>query len=753
VKWLKITFLVGLCLASAGALFVVSILFNASEDAKKALNGLESKIQAFNSRPTRIYSADGKLLYEVQPEYRERIALSEVPEHVRNAILAAEDHRFYQHEGVDYVGLGRAVVTNFRDRRSTQGGSTITMQLAKRLYSASEKSIQRKVQDIAIAIEMERQKSKDEILEMYLNQVYFGERAYGIAAAADIYFGKKVSDLTISEAAMLARCVQRPSQVNPVRNPQLAEDNRKVVLQKMREENMISERDYRDALASKPKVRKAGSYGSARIYRAPYFVTSILAQLDDLPLKEGGYEIFTTLDSQLQKVAEAEVRDIVAKNRWRNVRNAAFVLMDRDGRILAYVGGADFDRNKVDVVSRGLGKQPGSSFKPIVYATALNKGKLSEYDSVSNAKVRIKTGPGTYYEPKNSGGGSGGSMSLQRAFSASVNLPAVNTLLSLGETDQTGQVYKTGAKVVVETAVKDFGFKSSLAPYASLALGSSNVKLVEMAEAYSVFMLRGRRAVPFTMTRVVGPDGELVPRTMGRQIVSTGIKPEVCDVIDRLMRLVVTGGTGRAASGVPEARGKTGTTNSNVDAWFCGYSQGLIGIAWIGNEVEIRPGVWVPRPMSSAVYGGTVTVEMWAAIMKEAFGRFGVQLGDVARPAPPPEEKPEENVPNLRPDEDIPEEDVPPVVPEDPASGGTKPPTVPPDDPLKGPTEPTTPVNPPTTPKPNQEDAEVDVEICADSGAVATPYCNETITKRFKASARPKQRCPIHKANGDGGRR
>ncbi len=752
MKWLKITFLFGLCLASAGALFVVSILFNASEDAKKALNGLESKIQAFNSRPTRIYSADGKLLYEVQPEYRERISLTEVPEHVRNAILAAEDHRFYQHEGVDYVGLGRAVVTNFRDRRSTQGGSTITMQLAKRLYSASEKSIQRKVQDIAIAIEMERQKSKDEILEMYLNQVYFGERAYGIAAAADIYFGKKVSDLTISEAAMLARCVQRPSQVNPVRNPQLAEDNRKVVLEKMRVENMISERDYREALASKPKIRKAGTYGSARIYRAPYFVTSILAQLDDLPLKEGGYEIFTTLDSQLQKIAEAEVRSIVEKNRWRSVRNAAFVLMDRDGRILAYVGGADFDRNKVDVVSRGLGKQPGSSFKPIVYATALNKGKLSEYDSVSNAKVRIKTGPGTYYEPKNSGGGSGGSMSLQRAFSASVNLPAVNTLLSLGETDQTGQTYKSGARVVVDTAVKEFGFRSSLAPYASLALGSSNVKLIEMAEAYSVFMLRGQRAVPFTMTRVVGPDGDLVPRTMGRQILSTGIKPEVCDVIDRLMRLVVTGGTGRAASIVPDARGKTGTTNSNVDAWFCGYSQGLIGIGWIGNEVEIRPGVWVPRPMSSAVYGGTVTVEMWAAIMKEAVGRFGVQLGDIARPKPRVEEKPEENVPNLRPDEEIPDLEVPAVVPNDPDTGpGTKPQNPPVEDPLKAPTEPTTvPTNPP---KPTSEDADVDIEVCADSGAVATPYCNETITKRFKANARPRQRCPIHKGNGDGGKR
>ena len=776
VKALKIAFILIGCSVCAFVVAAVIILVNATGDAGKLLANLEDKIQEYNSKPTEIYSSDGVLLYSVSPVYRKKLSLSDVPTNVKLAVLAAEDKRFYQHQGVDYFGLLRATLKLASDRKASQGGSTITMQLAKRLYSASEKSLQRKVQDIALAIEMEKRMSKDEILELYLNQVYFGERAYGIAAASEVYFNKKVKDLTAGEAATLARCVRRPSDENPIKDLEKAKENRDVVLANMREDieiapgktAQLSEAEYEKAKSEELVVQTSPVGKSVKLFHAPFFVQEVLRELKDIPLKEGGYRITTTLDWSLQKVAEAEVKATVAANQRRKVTNAAFVMIDSTGRILSEVGGVTFGKRQTNAIRYGDGKQPGSSFKPIVYATAFRKGVLHLGDSLSNERIFL-TGRRSdeTWSPKNSNGRYGGSLPVRYAFANSVNLPAIHCLELIGADRAAQQGFSTdmrsklifGAQEVVKVAKDSFGFTSKIQAVPSLPLGANTVKPIEMAEAYSVFMNAGTRVKPYSVVRVTGPDGAEINLggLSGPVETPNVLGDDVCNAMDTLLEEVVLHGSGRAASVVPGAHGKTGTTNDNKDAWFCGYTRGLVGIGWVGNEVQDEDHNWVPRPMARDAFGGTVTAGMWAKIMGVAVKKYSAS--QLTRPKPPklnPGEQ--ENVPAITvhpPDEDTNEvlpDDLTGLDPagdhkKDPNAGGTNAPTDPGTPAEKGgATGEKSPDSTKTDPlaKGGTTDAEVTVELCEDSLELASRYCPQTIERKLKKSAVPKKKCHLH---------
>jgi penicillin-binding protein 1A len=718
--------------------------------AKSLLDKVTDAAYAMDDqKPSEILSSDGKVLYRVSTEFREPVFnISEVPKVVRDATLAAEDKRFYQHGGVDYVALLRMLFTNVREGRLAQGGSTLEMQLAKRLGSNGERTFNRKMQDVALAYRMEQVFTKDQILLLYLNQVYYGSGAFGIKAAADVYLGKRLDQLTPSDAALLARLVRRPSKENPFDDLKASLRNRDVVLGVMRDENMIDEDTFESAKKEKPHIRRRAFGSGAVTFGAPYFVQYVLdfvkKEMPDIDLDSGGYRIQTTLDSRLQDVAEEEVRRVVEANRRRKVTTGAFVLTDADGRIMAMVGGVDFKRNQYNAVTQGH-LQPGSAFKPIVYATALNNGVIGEDERISNARYYYDDGYGNQQQISNDNDDYGGSKSIESALAYSINVCAARVM------------EKTGPSAVVDTAYSAFGFHSHLDPYLSLALGTSVVTPLEMAEAYSVFQLKGDRATPFGVSSVSGPDGSTI-RTFEPNIARNVLKPEVCEFMDKCLRAVVTRGTAARYQHAmpPDSRGKTGTTSSNKDAWFCGYTDNLLGIGWVGNERWDKDRKqWNHEAMSSDTFGGTVTVQIWAGVLKKAVEILGPGYH-------------RSNSGNLAHGDD-----APPVKTDQANAGGTSAPTgadasaqpgtdagavgtrsvdVPPAGEAGGqPAGATPPREPSSTAVPRRQrkshEEYVEVEVCAETGMLATIYCPETVVRRFRKGHEPKKHCTLHPPN------
>lgn len=603
-------------------LCIIGILvwfMGAYRNAPDRMDALTRTVEALNTKPTEILASDGEVLFRVSSENRVRVKLSDVPVMARNAVIAAEDKRFYEHSGVDFIGIVRSMREVARTQRATQGASTLTMQLAKVLTDGSQKTLTRKMDDIALAIYMERQMTKDQILEMYLNNVYFGEGAYGIGAAARVYFDKDVKDLTLAEDAMLARCIRRPI-LNPIRNLQAATENRNLVLGIMRDEKMIDQSQYEEAVAEKTHVNPHPQKTVAlKPNGADYFVDHVLdivrEQYPNLDLKTGGYTIETTLDSRIQRRAEEAIKKYIAEfHRQFHVNTGALVLIDKDGEILAEVGGANYRRNSYNAVSQGH-MQPGSGFKPFVYASAFKDGVLqSPDDFVSNAPIRQRdpSQPSGWWTPHNdSKRMNAAGYTVRTALAESINLPAIHT------------IEKEGPERVVEYAHDNFGFQSKLQANPTLALGSSEVSPLEMAEGYSVFMLRGDRVRPFAIKRIIGPDGSVVAEFQP-QVFHSVWDTDACERMDGLLQDVVRHGTAAVlpdgtalAAAIPDARGKTGTTSNNTDAWFNGYADGLLEVVWCANEQK-EHGVYVRKRMSSSAFGATVALPIWKDVMELA---------------------------------------------------------------------------------------------------------------------------------------
>lgn len=697
--------------------------------------------------PSVIVSSDGKVLFRAQAEYRKPAKFEDIPKIVRDATLAAEDIRFYDHPGVDFRGLARALFENVKAGHTTQGGSTITMQLAKRVYTGTERSFNRKLKDMALAVQIERSRTKDQVLTMYMNQAFYGSGAYGIGAAASVYFNKSLDQLTLSEAALLARLVQRPSYDNPFANLDRAIENRDIVLARMREAGMITQKQYDQAINERVRLAKRMFGSGNRTLRSPYFVGYVLDYMrrnhPEIDLQKGGYKIETTLDSRLDDLAQKEVSEIVTKYRRQKLTTGAFVLMDADGQILAMAGGSDYRRNSYNMVSQGK-RQPGSAFKPFVYATALAKGVIGPHDQISNEQLTIEDPvKGTIKWPKNSKPVYGGTKSITTAIAGSINVCAAHVIQDVGP------------QTVIDFCRDIFGFRSPMEPYLPLALGASSVNPLEMAQAYSVFMTRGDRVRPFGIKRIVGPDGEVIEE-FEPKIDKGVLDAQVAGWMDGYLKAVVTGGTGRGARSVPNARGKTGTTSDHLDAWFCGYTNSLVGIGWVASE-RWDGNSWVYDPMSSTVFGGKVTIQIWTSVMKEAVGlyegeeRKGQKKVEAVPPPDVTAEPPVDDAagtdtptiaqPPLPPDEGVitGDETLPPPTGEASGAGTTNPTTA-----NAGDSKPTPGKKPASGRRNGGPDEVVSVEVCAESGQLATAYCPETLTKTTQRSRAPKTRCQLH---------
>jgi len=557
-----------------------------------------SRLYTPPSQATRIYGQDGELIASLYRENRQIVPLTEIPPVLRQAVLAIEDERFFSHRGVDPRGIGRALWRNLREGELIEGGSTITQQLARMLFLSQEKALSRKVAEILLALEIERRLTKEEILERYLNQYYFGHGAYGVEMAARVYFGKPVRDVTLPEAAMLAGVIRAPSAYSPFRNLALAREKQALVLARMAALGYISTQEAAAARNARVVLAPPSNAGLVGM-RAPYFVSMILARLletygEDL-VYGGGLQVHTTLDPKMQAAAEKAVRAGIASaaRRKLNVGQAALVSMDtQTGAIRAMIGGVDFAASQFNRAWQAR-RQPGSAFKVFVYSTAIAQGvpptRILEDEPIT---YKIRGAPD--WTPKNYDGKYSGPVTLRRALERSINVPAARMLVELGP------------ERVIETA-RAMGIESPLQPHLSLALGSGDVTPLEMTTAAATLASGGLRAQPLAILKVADSRGKVLEEHRPRRQV--GLSPEVAYVMTDLLKGVIERGTGVAAGIGRPAAGKTGTTDDYRNAWFVGYTPYLATTVWVGNDDN--------TPMRRVV-GGMVPAEIWAAFMREA---------------------------------------------------------------------------------------------------------------------------------------
>jgi penicillin-binding protein 1A len=716
-RWLVYLVSVSLGLAAIGALlgaFVLALLWPTLPPLT-ALTDYQPKI------PLRVVSIEGDLLGEFGEERRAIVTIREVPDVMKEAILAAEDERFYQHGGVDYLSIARAALANLTSGVQ-QGAGTITMQVARNFFLTREKTVTRKLREVLLAWKIEANLSKDEILELYVNQIFLGQRAYGFAAASQIYFGKPLKDVTIPEAAMLAGLPKAPSSYNPVSNPKRAKTRQLYVLRRMRELKFITDAQFTEAQAAPLSVRQGirdslpthaesvaemarqvvfDAYGE-EAYTRGITVWTTVRKVDqeaayaavrrgvldydrrhgyrgpeayvNLPADPGEQE--QALDRLFQETVDSdnvvpavvleasanEVKAVLAsgdaaavngeglkfvaryltdktpaaqrirrgavirltrdeKGRWSVAQlpqaEAAFVAISPlDGAILALTGGYEYERNKFNHITQAQ-RQPGSAFKPFIYSAALEKG-FSPATVINDAPFFVpgdKAG-GEDWEPKNYDGKFEGPMRLRNALAKSKNLVTVRVMQAIGP--QYAQDY-----------IGRFGFDPKLhPPYLTMALGAGSVTPLQMAAAYAVFANGGYRVSPYIIARVTDAKGNVLSEAkpvVAGESAERAIDPRNAFVMTSLLQGVIAYGTGARAQvlGRKDLAGKTGTTNENVDAWFCGFNASLVGVAWIGFDQ--------PKTLGSNETGAVAALPIWISFMQRAL------KGVPEKPITPPE--------------------------------------------------------------------------------------------------------------------
>ncbi len=535
----------------------------------------------------KIVSVRGEILANRGATGGEARLLGDMAPHIPQAVIAIEDRRFYSHFGIDPVGLARAMSANVMAGRMVQGGSTLTQQLAKNLFLSPERTLERKVQEVLLAFWLEHKFTKDQILEMYLNRVYFGSGAYGVEAASRRYFGKSARDVSLAEAALLAGLLKAPSRLSPARDPEAAEARAQVVLAAMGDAGFITDSETATALTNPTIHAKSYWTGSEN------FVADLV--MEQLPKLIGGpvtqdVLVDTTVDLHLQAEGEIVIRAAIdTKGASLDVSEGALVSIDGTGAIRALIGGKDYALSQFNRAS-GAHRQPGSAFKPFVYAAALELGRTPR--SVRNdAPVRIgKWTPENYDEKYR------GEVTLTQALSQSLNTIAAQLTMEVGP------------RRVIQTASR-LGIKSPMQANASIALGTSEVTLMELTSAYAPFMNGGFAAAPHVIRRVSTLDGQVLydrSRAAPLQV----IDPAVAAMMNRMLSEVVEAGTGRKARlDGWQVAGKTGTSQSFRDALFVGYTANLVTGIWFGNDDG--------RPMKK-VTGGGLPAEAWHAYMQIA---------------------------------------------------------------------------------------------------------------------------------------
>ena len=541
------------------------------------------EIEKMTRRPNvTLLASDGTRLASFGDRFGATYSLPQLPPHLPQAVIAVEDRRFYEHGGIDYRGLLRAVYVNLREGRITQGGSTLTQQLAKNLFLTSDRTLKRKIQEVMLAFWLEHRFSKDQILTIYLNRVYLGAGTYGVDAAARHYFGKPATRVSLYEAALLAGLLKAPSRLNPTRDPEGADQRARLVLQTMVDSGFVTQAEATAALVEKTPTRVA------RDDIAPYFADWILAQVRDyLGGIDTDLRVVTTIDPSLQGVANEELAALVdAEGPKRKAGQAALVSLAPDGAVRAMVGGRDYGESQFNRVTQAL-RQPGSAFKTFVYLAALEAG-LTPDSTVTDAPVRVSN-----WTPDNYNGRYYGDVTLRESFARSMNSVAVRL------------TQKVGAKTVVATAER-LGISSPLRPTGGIALGASEVTLLDLTGAYGAFANQGRRVLPYGITEIRDAAGQLLfqrDRTPGDHVVSAQHLAQMSD----MMSATVVWGTGKAAQPGRAAAGKTGTSQDFRDAWFVGFTAELVTGVWFGNDDS--------APMDK-VSGGTLPAQLWGRVMR-----------------------------------------------------------------------------------------------------------------------------------------
>ena len=594
------------------------------------------------TQPARLYAADGRFIAEVGRERRSIVALDAIPKHVVDAFVITEDKRFYDHHGIDYVRVLGAVWANVRTASFGEGFSTITMQLARNIFperlpstsraKSALSNVERKFREAKVARQLEQRYSKQRILELYLNQISLGSGAHGVESASQRYFGRSVGELTVAQGATLAALPKAPSRYNPRRFPDRAIQRRNTVLELMRLEGALTNADASVAKAYPLRLNRPARGSSGET--APYFVEWVRAELErrfGKQVYDRGLRVYTSLDLDMQGAAERALeRQLRAVESGGDLGSfphrtyeeylaraasgsadagtpnspylqGAFVAIDpRTGAVRALVGGRDFDDSKFDRATRAL-RQPGSAFKPIVYATAVHTGRPPTY-FIDDEPIEVPQMDGTVWKPQNYDLTFEGRVTMRRALYQSRNLPAIRLAMELGEAG-------------VADMAKQFGITTHVPAYPSIALGSADVHPIEMIASYGTFANLGWRVPPTPILRVETLDGKRIydAEIERVQVLS---REEAWLMVD-MMKDVVNRGSGfravRGAGFTLPTGGKTGTTNDYTDVWYVGYTTDLVAGVWMGFDR--------PREIMPNAQGGRLAAPAWTAFMREVYQR------------------------------------------------------------------------------------------------------------------------------------
>ena len=554
--------------------------------ARSEIDSFEDLKASPNGQMIRIRAADGTVIQSLGPSFGRWLTINQLPSEMKDAMVAVEDRRYYMHPGVDPIGITRSFYARAVQGRWTQGGSTITQQLARNIYLNSNKEFGRKIREIILALAMETKFSKDQILELYLNKVYFGGGAYGIDAASRKFFDHGAENISLAEAAIIAGLVKAPSRYAPTADAQAAVERAKVVVAVMQDAGMITATEAAGVKPADVKLAAESPQDSVR-----YFTDWILPQLNGLiDETEKPIDVWTTLDLKMQRAATAAIAANVPRG-----AQGALVSIDRDGAVKAMVGGTDYITSNYNRAVTAV-RQPGSAWKLFVYLTALEAGFRPE-DMVEDKPVEIGG-----WQPKNSGGKYAGSISLRTAFAYSKNTVAA----------QIGQEVGTSS---IANMARRFGITTPINTQPSMVLGTSEARVIDMTQAFAAVAAKGRSITPYGISKVTTIDGETLYAAKPSSSVQL-VDGWVAGAITDLMQSAVATGTGRAANIGRPVAGKTGTTSSNKDGWFLGFSSGLTTGVWMGRDDARSIG---------GLEGGRAPAQAWAAYMRIAVANRPVE--------------------------------------------------------------------------------------------------------------------------------
>ncbi len=541
---------------------------------------------------TQVFAADGTPIMSFGKFRHTNVRIKNVSPYFIESLIATEDRRFYEHNGVDPVAVLRAVVRDLTHQKLREGGSTITQQLARNVFLSNERSFSRKMREAALAMELEKKLTKAQILELYINNTYFGEGAYGIQAASEIYFGKKPAALTVPEAAMLAGMPQAPSGYNPFQNMKGAKARRDEVLHNLLEVGKISQDEF-ERYKKQPIALNQGGRGLSSSDRAPFFNRYVMTQvmryfnLDEQSFWQSGLKIFTTLDLRAQNLAQGAVsRQSAVYGRTGKNQQAALVSINpQSGAILAYVGGKNYQNSQFDRVNDAV-RSPGSLFKIFTYTTAIDRG----YEPTRvylDEPIKIAE-----WQPKNYDKSYHGYMTIAKALITSNNIVAVKV------------IHELGADAVVRMA-EQMGIHTPMEPYLGLTLGGSGVKLMDITSAFGVLANQGVRVEPYAIDRIVDDSGHEIYRE--HPVKTNVLNRTTVDTMVKMMEGVVARGTGKAGSIGRPVAGKTGTSDDYRDAWFVAFTPDVVTGVWVGNDNNTTmPGMT----------GGSLPASIWRSFMQ-----------------------------------------------------------------------------------------------------------------------------------------